>query len=140
MRKFLKGMLWCLVFAIVLLAGILIGQNSGPNDENSAAVFTPPAVSGKATVKPTTAPKKAVPSKPKISGDDVVHIGEDVPAGTYRVATTVQSGENCYWLKSSDAEGSNIIDNDLPAGGRPQVTLKTGQWFTSRDCPDWIKK
>lgn len=30
--------------------------------------------------------------------------------------------------------------NGLPAGGRPQVTLKRGQWFESRGCPDWRVK
>lgn len=80
----------------------------------------------------------AAGAKPTIKGDDLVHVGEDVPAGTYRVATAV--GGDCYWKKSKDAEGDDIIDNDIPAGGRPQVTLKSGQWFTSKDCPDWIKK
>jgi len=76
--------------------------------------------------------------RPSIKGDDLVHVGEDVAAGTYRAATPVLEGQSCYWLKSSDAEGSHIIENGLPAGGRPQVTLKKGQWFTSRDCPDWL--
>lgn len=80
----------------------------------------------------------AAGAKPTIKGDDLVHVGEDVPAGTYRVATAVDG--DCYWKKSKDAEGDDIIDNDIPAGGRPQVTLKSGQWFTSKDCPDWIKK
>lgn len=71
-----------------------------------------------------------------IGGDDLVHVGEDVPAGVYRAVTSVD-GDSCYWLKSKDAEGSNIIDNDLPSGGRPQVTLKNGQWFKSQGCPDW---
>jgi hypothetical protein len=83
----------------------------------------------------TSAPAAA---KPTIKGDDLVHIGEDVPAGTYRAVEAI-SGD-CYWKKSKDAEGDQIIDNDIPAGGRPQVTLKAGQWFTSQGCPDWAKK
>lgn len=77
-------------------------------------------------------------AKPTIKGDDLVHVGEDVPAGTYRAVEAI-SGD-CYWKKSKDAEGSDIIDNDIPSGGRPQVTLKAGQWFTSDGCPDWVKK
>ena len=89
----------------------------------------------------TTITAKPKPATPKgIQGDDVVHVGEDVPAGTYRAVTAVQSGDNCYWSKSSDAEGRNIIENALPTGGRPQVTLKTGQWFTTAGCPAWAKR
>lgn len=80
----------------------------------------------------------AAPKAPSIAGDDLVHVGEDVPAGTYRAVTAVDG--DCYWKKSKDAEGTDIIANDIPAGGRPQVTLKAGQWFTSHRCPDWAKK
>ena len=31
------------------------------------------------------------------------------------------------------------IDNGLPQGGRPQITLKRGQWFTSERCGKWSK-
>lgn len=84
-------------------------------------------------------PKPVAKPKPTINGDTIVHVGEDVPAGTYRAQTDV-AGMDCYWMKSSDAEGSNIIDNDLPSGGRPQVTLKRGQWFVSNRCATWIRR
>lgn len=80
----------------------------------------------------------AAGAKPTIKGDDLVHVGEDVPAGTYRAVETV--GADCYWKKSKDAEGDDIIDNDIPGAGRPQVTLKAGQWFVSKHCADWVKK
>jgi hypothetical protein len=75
-----------------------------------------------------------------IGGDDLVHVGEDVAPGVYRAVAPVEGELTCYWRKSKDAEGSDIIDNDLPAGGRPQVTLKSGQWFESRNCPMWQSK
>jgi len=103
----------------------------------SADVVQSVAPAPKAATKSTTKPK---PAPVTIKGDDIVHVGEDAPAGTYRAATAVDPGANCYWMKSSDAEGENIIDNDLPSGGRPQVTLKAGQWFTSSGCPTWVKK
>lgn len=78
-------------------------------------------------------------NKNLISGDDLVHVGEDVPPGTYRAESAITS-DMCYWKKSKDAEGTDIISNDIPAGGRPQVTLKKGQWFTSQGCPNWILK
>lgn len=83
---------------------------------------------------------RAVPVRPAIKGDDVVHVGEDVRAGTYRAVTAIPAGSTCYWAKSSDAEGKNILDNGLPTGGRPQVTLKKGEWFTSQGCPDWAAR
>ena len=87
---------------------------------------------------PTTAAAKA--PAPTIAGDDLVEVGSDVPAGTYRAIEPVDPAAMCYWKKSKDAEGSNIIDNDLPPGGRPLVTLKKGQWFTSQGCPTWRKQ
>lgn len=145
MRKFLKGTLWVMAFAVVLLVGILIGQNSGPNETNSADVFSPPAVAAsKAPVKTTpTAPVKAAPSKPTIKGDDIVHVGEDVPAGTYRATKAVTTDQHCYWSINKTDNASDIdsiIANGLPSGGRPQVTLKAGQWFSSDRCNDWVKK
>jgi len=89
---------------------------------------------------PSTAAAKA--PAPTIAGDDVVQVGQDVPAGTYRAVEAVENDGflMCYWLKSSDAEGTQIISNGLPQGGRPQVTLKKGQWFTSQGCPTWRKQ
>lgn len=74
----------------------------------------------------------------EIAEDGIWKIGEDFPAGTYRVTASV-SGMGCYWKKSSDPEGDEIISNDLPAGGRPQVSLKKGQWFTTERCGVWEK-
>lgn len=75
---------------------------------------------------------------PRIVEDGIWKIGDDFPAGTYRVTESV-SGMECYWKKSSDPEGENIISNDLPSGGRPQVSLKKGQWFATERCGVWEK-
>lgn len=75
-----------------------------------------------------------------IAGDDIVQVGVDAPAGTYRAAERLSAGSLCYWAKSRDAEGDDITDNDIPAGGRPQVTLQKGEWFTTRGCPVWVKR
>lgn len=97
---------------------------------------TPAGVVG--SVKPKAVP--TVKSSPTVGGDDIVHVGEDIPAGTYRVRTAVAGDDLCYWKKTKDSEGQDIISNDIPSGGRPQVTLKKGEWFTSSDCPTWVKK
>jgi hypothetical protein len=122
-------------------------------DQRHAAVKTVPAepLKAPASVAPVTSSSskptpaktttKAAPAPVTIDGDNIVHVGEDVPAGTYRTESNVGAdGTMCYWMKSTDSEGENIIDNDIPSGGRPQVTLKKGQWFTTRDCPTWVKK
>lgn len=106
-----------------------------------------PEWSGAQSVAPTTkAPSAPVKAKVQIEADTLVHVGEDVPAGTYRAVWDANAGEafgltgECYWKKSSDAEGQDIIANDIVTGGRPQVTLKKGQWFTSARCGEWLKK
>jgi hypothetical protein len=137
-----------IVFGILLLCliGGIASLANGGNDKAAplvnAKTFEPPATPA---AKSSSAPKpvKTVNPKPApvtIGGDDIVHVGEDIPAGTYRAATSVEPGSLCYWKKSSDAEGDNIIDNDIPTGGRPQVTLKSGQWFSTSNCPTWVKK
>jgi hypothetical protein len=64
-------------------------------------------------------------------------IGVDVQPGTYRTKDAVSG--NCYWGIYSDANGNNIVANDIVTGGRPTVTLSGGQYFTTRRCGDWAK-
>jgi hypothetical protein len=64
-------------------------------------------------------------------------VGVDVQAGTYRTTEAV-SGD-CYWEINSDANGDNIVANDIVSGGRPTVTLQNGQYFSSSRCGDWRK-
>lgn len=95
-----------------------------------------------AKVAPAPAPSKTPVTAATIGGDDIVHVGEDVPPGTYRAVEPIGDGtfDFCSWVKSKDAEGGDLIDAGGGAGGRPQVTLKAGQWFRSIGCPDWRKK
>jgi len=65
-------------------------------------------------------------------------IGVDFPAGKYRTTSPVDP--NCYWeIDKSGTNGGTIINNDIPGGGRPTVTLKAGQDFRTRDCGTWTK-
>jgi hypothetical protein len=64
-------------------------------------------------------------------------VGVDVQAGTYRTTDAVSA--DCYWEINSDANGDNIVANDIVAGGRPTVTLENGQYFSSSRCGDWRK-
>ena len=62
-------------------------------------------------------------------------VGVDIEPGTYRTVEAVTS--MCYWaILVSGTNGSDIVDNDLPDGGYPTVTLREGQDFEN-DCGVW---
>ena len=66
-------------------------------------------------------------------------VGDDIKAGTYRTKEAV--GSNCYWaVLVTGTNGGDIVNNGIPGGGRPTVTLKNGQDFESARCGTWIKQ
>lgn len=66
-------------------------------------------------------------------------VGDDIKPGTYRATSNV--GSRCYWgIYRSGSNGSDIIENDIPGGGKPTVKLSKGQDFKSSNCGDWRKK
>ncbi|GHD05330.1 Rnase Y domain-containing protein [Zhihengliuella salsuginis] len=66
-------------------------------------------------------------------------VGVDIAAGTYRADGNV-SGD-CYWgIYRSGSNGDDILENDIPGGGRPMVTLSDGQDFQTRRCGSWSKQ
>jgi len=91
-------------------------------------------VGGKAAPPP---PPSTAPAVPSIE-DGTWTVGVDMPAGTYRTTTNVSA--DCYWkISKTGSNGDDIIKNDFPGGGRPQVTLKVGQDFQSERCGTWHK-
>lgn len=65
-------------------------------------------------------------------------VGRDVEPGTYTTAGVASS--DCYWgIYRSGTNGDDIIDNDIPGGGYPTVTLSVGQDFKTSRCGDWVK-
>lgn len=66
-------------------------------------------------------------------------VGTKVSPGTY--TTTADVGSRCYWgIYRSGSNGDDIIQNDIPGGGRPTVTLAEGQDFKSSNCGKWEKQ
>lgn len=66
-------------------------------------------------------------------------VGSDVQPGTYRTTDVVSS--DCYWeITAGGSNGSDIIENDIPGGGYPVVTVQDGQVFTSARCGTWAKQ
>ncbi|TYC98640.1 hypothetical protein FQ377_10025 [Arthrobacter echini] len=71
--------------------------------------------------------------------DGIWTVGTDIEPGTYRSAAEV--GSSCYWgIYRSGSNGDDIIENDIPGGGRPTVTLSDGQDFNSTRCGSWEKQ
>lgn len=66
-------------------------------------------------------------------------VGVDVPAGAYKVTAAVDPDAMCYWKISQTGKPDNIIDNDIVKGGKPTVTVKRGQDFTTKDCGTWAQ-
>jgi apolipoprotein N-acyltransferase len=66
-------------------------------------------------------------------------VGVDIEAGTYKAKSSV--GSSCYWaILTSGTNGDDIINNDIPGGGLPSVTLAAGQDFKSSRCGSWTKQ
>lgn len=69
--------------------------------------------------------------------DGVWQVGKDIDAGTYRATSEV--GSHCYW--SVTVSGSDdIVQNDIPGGGYPQVTVSDGQQLKLQDCGTFAKQ
>ncbi|MEV8145527.1 hypothetical protein [Specibacter sp. NPDC078709] len=63
----------------------------------------------------------------------------DIESGSYKSNSSV--GSSCYWaILASGTNGDDIINNDIPGGGLPAVTLAAGQDFKSSRCGSWTKQ
>lgn len=66
-------------------------------------------------------------------------VGRDITPGTY--VTDQAVGTRCYWaILKSGTNGRDIVNNDLPQGGRPTVTLTEGQDFKTSGCGTWTRQ
>jgi hypothetical protein len=118
--------------APVTVTATVAGSGAAP------ATVTAPPVTVTATVT-AAGPAPAAGAQPTSVGDGVYVVGEDMAPGTYKVSAAVKDG--CYWMiTKSGTNGADIIQNDLPTGGFPQVTLTKGQDFTTNRCGTWAKK
>jgi len=124
------------------LAGALIGAGMGDTPAATPGA-QPPAATGVAATtaagKPATtqAAPPPPPAAPTVE-DGVWTVGVDIPAGRYRTTAAVPA--DCYWsITKTGSNGTDIIANDIPGGGRPTVTVKAGQDFTSARCGTWTK-
>jgi hypothetical protein len=131
---------------LVIVAGCCMGAAllSQGNDDKGKGKITPSTAPVVAAPTPTAAGAAGGSAKPKPApkpaptiGDGTWVVGEDFPAGRYRVIEPVQG--TCYWqISKANTNGSSIVANDIVTGGRPTVTLKKGQEFRA-DCGTWRK-
>lgn len=123
----------CLISAAGMIAcGAGSSGDTGKHAKPKESFAPTLGATGKAVA--TGKPVAAVPT----IDDGTWVVGEDVPAGTYKVNVPVEQG--CYWsITKSGSNGGTIIQNDLPVGGRPKVTIKKGQDFSTQRCGTWTK-
>lgn len=80
---------------------------------------------------------KVETAKKNTIGDGVWQVGKDIDAGTYRATREV--GSRCYWSISNPAT-DDILQNDLPGGGFPEVTVSDGQQLKIANCSTFTKQ
>jgi hypothetical protein len=154
-RKHSGKALWILLAAGVftlLLCGGLVGitalaptANDRPIPDATATPdpgVRPPAVAVQPTAAPITKPVPKPAPAPVVANTFVEEgdytVGADIPAGTYKVTQPVSG--MCYWgIYKTGTNKDSIIANDIVTGGRPTVTLKAGQDFSSNGCGTWGK-
>ncbi|MCE0488291.1 hypothetical protein [Ornithinimicrobium sediminis] len=63
-------------------------------------------------------------------------VGRDIEPGSYRPIEPVS--EDCYWaVLVSGSNGADIVDNGIPGGGYPTVTVREGQDLELARCGTW---
>lgn len=103
----------------------------------SSAPTATTAVSGRSAAPTSTS---TLPPTVITVEDGVWTVGVDIPVGTYKVIEPIKGDELCYWsITRTGTNGNDIVSNDLPSGGRPQVVLKKGQDFSTQGCGTWQK-
>ncbi|MFQ4149454.1 hypothetical protein AAGW05_12275 [Arthrobacter sp. LAPM80] len=127
---------------LAALSGTIKGREDKVTDRESALAAAERKVAEQETAvkKREEAVTGAEAQKTKNTfGDGTRTVGRDIEPGTYVTAADV--GSSCYWaILASGTNGSDIVDNDLPKGGRPSVTIIEGQDFKSSRCGSWTKQ
>lgn len=72
-------------------------------------------------------------------GAGIWTVGVDIEPGNYRADANV-SGD-CYWaITVTGSNGSDIVSNGIPAGGRPSAVVSVGHDFELVRCGTWSKQ
>ena len=112
---------------------------SVPAEPGAEVTVTAPPVT---VTKPAPAPKTVTAPPPQAAAtieEGTWEVGVDVAPGRYKTTEAVGAAGMCYWKITTTGKPNNIVDNDIVTGGRPTVTIKKGQDFTTQDCGTWAK-
>lgn len=116
--------------------GSFIAQPEASTSSADSAATIGQAPPGHSMINGTPTPR-VIEAAPEVD-DGVWTVGVDLPAGKYRTTEAVSS--DCYWsITKTGTNGSDIVQNGIPGGGRPSVTLKKGQDFETQRCGTWRK-
>lgn len=130
-----------LIVAAAVAAGLVALACANPStddpaqsqqDASNRAAATATSAAAPTAQTTTAAPTKTSPA-PVTLTNGVYTIGEDAPAGRYKV--TERAPADCYWSRT---KGQDIIDNGL-GGGFPSFTTKTGETVEIMGCPDFAR-
>ena len=103
---------------------------AAPSTSPTAATTAPSSPAATTTAPKPTKPVKTTPP-PVIIGDGIYRVGEDIPAGRYKVVERADS--YCYWSRTRNGD---IIDNGL-GGGFPSFTTRKGEDVEISTCPEF---
>jgi len=126
------------------IVGLVIGGVLGASGSSTTTTTAAPSVTVTAQVGDAAESSATAGAAPKAGiSEGVWVVGEDFPAGTYRVVKPLSAEDGCYWeISRAGSNGQSIEDivsNDNPTGGRPRVRLKRDQGFKTQGCGDWAK-
>ncbi len=135
------------MLVIVVMAGAVANSvhaaSVAPQVTETAQPEPAPTVT--VTAEPEAAEEPTQAAEPEPAGKATTidegqwEVGEDVQAGTYKVVEPIDSGF-CYWKITRHGHPSDIVGSDIVQGGRPTVTLKEDQDFTTNRCGTWERQ
>lgn len=132
-----RVLLFVLALIVTCAGGVALGVTIAPSKGEPSSSVAQQAPAGESMIGGSATPRVEV-AQPEVD-DGTWSVPADIPAGTYRTTANVSS--SCYWeiSKTGSTGLLDIVANDLPGGGRPQVKLKAGQTFKTQRCGTWRK-
>lgn len=121
---------------LILLAGCSATTEAAPAPTVTVTEYVPQPAVTVPVPGPTVTVEAAPPQPSGTVGDGVWTVGQDIPPGNY-VTTAAVTGDCAWAITKTGTNGQEPVALDFPGGGRPRVTLKVGQDFSTTDCGEW---
>jgi hypothetical protein len=139
---------WILGVIGAFFFGLIVGAVPSGGTQPTAAPASTVTVPGATVTQPPATvtvpgPKVTETQKPPeataVIEEGTWEVGVDVAPGRYKTVEAVDPDGMCYWKITTTGKPDNIVDNDIVSGGKPTVTVKKGQDFTTQGCGNWKK-